>query len=232
MTWMSGRQRLTSSFREFAQILGCPFSGLSVPAGARMHVHGMSYNKHVMSDLYQPGGRIGSQNSLLPTYDILLRMFRWTIAPIAGNADNIAGSLVNLMAKAHAAYLGEYEVDQEVYKVDVMDFIFQEMSLAVFERKVPPYAPYVMMLIKRLYKLSEVDGDDFDAALGCQLHKAALLIQKSAHAFQQQASMQDINEADVFGGPSRIPSRANIKKVEKKSRPWVVRAIEKVLQMN
>ena len=110
MTWMSGRQRLTSSFREFAQILGCPFHGLTTAAGARMHVHGVSYNKHVMTDLYQPGGRIGSQNGLLPTYDILLRMFRWTIAPIAGNADNIAGALVNLMAKAHDAYLGEYAV--------------------------------------------------------------------------------------------------------------------------
>ena len=89
-----------------------------------------------------------------------------------------------------------------------------------------------MLLIKRLYKLSEQDGDDFDAALGCQPHKAALLIQKSAHVVQQQASMQDFTEDDIFGGPSRVPTNPNIKKAAKKSRPWVVRAIEKILNMN
>ena len=232
MTWMTGTQRLTSSFREFARILGCSFSGSSVAAGERMHLQGVAYNKNVMSDLYMPGGEIGSQHGLLPTYDILLRMFRHTIAPIAGNADNIAGGLVNLMAKAHEAFVGEYELDKEEYKIDIMDFIFQEMSQAIFERKVPPYAPYVMLLIKRKYQLSEEDGGDMDSALGCIPHTAANLVQKKAHVVQKQATLQEIDEDDVFGGPTRQPRRHNIKKAEKKSCPWIVQAMEKVLNMN
>ena len=89
-----------------------------------------------------------------------------------------------------------------------------------------------MLLIKSLYKLSEQDSDDFDAAFATQPHKSALLVQKSAHLVQQQATMHDINEDDIFGGPSRVPSDPNIKKAAKKSRPWVVQAIEKIMNMN
>ena len=89
-----------------------------------------------------------------------------------------------------------------------------------------------MLLIKRKYQLSEEDGGDMDSALGCIAHTAANLVQKKAHVVQKQATLQEIDEDDVFGGPTRQPRRHNIKKAEKKSRPWIVRAMEKVLNMN
>ena len=89
-----------------------------------------------------------------------------------------------------------------------------------------------MLLIKRKYQFSKEDGSDMDRALGCIAHTAANLVQKKAHVVQKQATLQEINEDDVFGGPTRQPRRHNIKKAEKKSRPWLVRAVEKVMNMN
>ena len=105
MTWMSGPHKLTSDFHEFADLLGYPFEGDTIPQGERMHIAGVNYDKNEMADLYAAGGHIGTSVGLLPQYDILLRLFRHTIAPSAGNNDDIRGGLVNLMIFAHSVFM-------------------------------------------------------------------------------------------------------------------------------
>ena len=91
MTWMSGPHKLSADFHEFADLLGYPFEGDTNPQGERMHIAGINYDKNEMAELYAAGGIIGTSSGLLPQYDILLRLFRHTIAPSAGNNDDIRG---------------------------------------------------------------------------------------------------------------------------------------------
>ena len=91
-----------------------------------MHVHGVEYDKNKLGELYGVGGVVGSSKGLYPLYDILLRMFRHTIAPSAGNNDDIRGGLVPLLAFAHETYLLGDPAPNSC-RIDVMDFIFHEM---------------------------------------------------------------------------------------------------------
>ena len=173
-----------------------------------------------MADLYAPGGHIGTNVGLLPQYDILLRMFRHTIAPSAGNNDEIHGGLVNLMIFAHYVYMSmDDDTEAGSRPIDVMDFIFQEMHYAVFHRKTPPYAPYVMKLIKFKYPLSPHEALDVDRALDCEEHKSVKLNKKNHHVIQQQATMDDIDEDIVAGGTSRKPRNPRVKQPSERVRP-------------
>ena len=179
---MSGPHKLTSDFHEFADLLGYPFEGDTNPQGERMHVAGDDYKKNAMADLYAPGSIIGIIVGLLPLYDILLHMFRHTIAPNAGNTDDIRGGLVNLIVYAHSVFMGlDDDTAPNSHPIDVMVFIFQEMHYSVFKRKTPPYAPYVMKLIKLKYPLSPEDALDVGHSLDCEEHKPVKLNKKSSH---------------------------------------------------
>ena len=77
--------------------------------------------------------------------NILLRMFRHSIAPQAGNLDEMRGALVNLMAHAHSVFIAGQSHEGGV--IDVMYYIQHEMFSSIVEKNSPPYAPYVMRLI-------------------------------------------------------------------------------------
>ena len=77
---------------------------------------------------------------LLPTYDILHRIFRETVAPRAGNKDEIHGFSVDLLFNT---FLNR----DSGTPLDVSDFIWNEMVAAAHSRRVPPFAPYIMALI-------------------------------------------------------------------------------------
>ena len=62
-----------------------------------MHTEGVHYEKGKMAPLYLNKAAVGTNKDLLPTFNILLRMFRCNIAPQAGNVDAIRGGLVNLL---------------------------------------------------------------------------------------------------------------------------------------
>ena len=62
-----------------------------------MHVIGSEYDKSNLKELYSDESGVGTTSGLLPLYDILLRMFRESIAPSGGNNDAIRGGLVNLL---------------------------------------------------------------------------------------------------------------------------------------
>ena len=137
MTWMSGSHRLESNFREFAEVLGYPFLGSSLSTGERMH-EGPEADKNKLVNLYGKKGVVGTNIGLYALYDILLRMFRLSISPSAGNNDAIRGGLINLMFHAYDSF-SHGNGKPERWKTDVMDYLYHEIYAAVRDKKVPMY---------------------------------------------------------------------------------------------
>jgi hypothetical protein len=107
MTWMTGEDLCQSNFIDFAALLGYEFHGATSPSGIRMHVDGEYYDKKKLAPLYTGDDKkivIGGTLGLSQRSNILLHMFRASIAPQAGNFDAICGALVNLLSYTHEVY--------------------------------------------------------------------------------------------------------------------------------
>jgi hypothetical protein len=107
MTWMTGEEICHSNFMDFAALLGYEFRGATTPSGIRMHVDGEYYEKKKLARLYTGNDKkivIGGTLGLSQWSNILLCIFRASIAPQAGNFDAIRGALVNLLAYSHEVY--------------------------------------------------------------------------------------------------------------------------------
>ena len=89
----------------------------------------------------------------------------------------------------------------------------------MFHRKTPPYAPYVMKLIKLKYPLPPDEASDVDRALNCEDHKPVKLNKKNLHVIQKQATMNYIDEDMVAGGTSRKPCNPRVKQPSDQPRP-------------
>jgi hypothetical protein len=113
-----------------------------------MNVDGEYYEKKKLAPLYTGDDKkivMGGTLGLSQCSNVLLRMFRASIAPQAGNIDAIRGALVNLMAYSHKVYCkGE---TAEVEPLDVMDYIHKEMNDCIVNNKTPLYVPFIMKLI-------------------------------------------------------------------------------------
>ena len=109
-------------FFEFAKVLGYPFEGASVPCGPRMHSDVKDYDKKKMAPLYWDKKTVGTSKGMHTLYNLLLRMFRETIAPRPGNIDEIRQGTVNLLLLSHMIFKKGREFVCE--GIDVMDFIF------------------------------------------------------------------------------------------------------------
>ena len=178
MTWMTGPHKCTSNFVEFGQFLGYVFKGATTPVGKRMHVEGVAYNKRRLRPLYSVASSVGSNQDLLPTFNIFLRMVRFNLAPQAGNVDAIRGGLVNLLY--HAYKVQQAGPNCKGQEIDVMDFIKCELLWAIFEHKNPLYAPYIMKLI--IKKVPSVDVSRLTK------HPKGTLRQLSKHSKQPSSS--------------------------------------------
>ena len=145
---MSGDEVCHSDFVEFAEVLGYPFDPKRA-SGARMHNQGMN-DKRKLAPIYAAEDVIFGQSTDIKTvYNTMLRMFRHTIAPQAGNIDQLRGGLVNLMAHSHFVLCRGKNYTGDDVKVDVMDYIYHEMYSCIMDKKAPVYAPFIMKLITR-----------------------------------------------------------------------------------
>uniref|UniRef100_A0ACD5UK02 Uncharacterized protein n=1 Tax=Avena sativa TaxID=4498 RepID=A0ACD5UK02_AVESA len=141
ITWMTQGAVNEATLAEFAAILGYEDRGRDVPCGFRCHMREHPSKKDVLTPLHIRGrGVAGKIKDLLPTYDILHRIFRETVAPRAGNKDEIHGFSVDLLFNT---FLNR----ESGQPLDVTDFIWNEMVAAAHTRRVPPFAPYIMALI-------------------------------------------------------------------------------------
>ncbi|KAK1646045.1 hypothetical protein QYE76_063850 [Lolium multiflorum] len=140
--WMTHERLLESNLAKFGAALGYPrYPGVDAN-GWRCHDSSWAQTREVLENLYIPGWGIpGKSADLLPTWDIMLRVYRETIGPKGGNLDELHLYEVDLMANSFAKKgTGE--------KLDVMDYIYHEMWSCVMDKKLPSFAPYIMKLIE------------------------------------------------------------------------------------
>ncbi|KAK1630081.1 hypothetical protein QYE76_004396 [Lolium multiflorum] len=141
-SWMSHERLLESNLAKFGSALGYPrYPGIDAN-GWRCHDSSFAQTREVLEPLYIKGWGIpGKSADLLPTWDIMLRVYRETIGPKGGNLDELHLYEVDLMANSFAKRgTGE--------RLDVMDYIYHEMWSCVMEKKLPAFAPYIMKLIE------------------------------------------------------------------------------------
>ncbi|KAK1620499.1 hypothetical protein QYE76_026016 [Lolium multiflorum] len=140
--WMTNETLLESNLAKFGNALGYPrFPGVNAN-GWRCHDSSFAQTKEVLEHLYIKGWGIpGKSADLLPTWDIMLRVYRETIGPKGGNLDELHLYEVDLMANSFA----KKGTDE---RLDVMDYIYNEMWSCVMEKKLPSFAPYIMKLIE------------------------------------------------------------------------------------
>ena len=151
LTWMSGDDTCHSNFVEFAALLGYPFDPAG-PSGKRMHISGV-IDKRQLAPIYNSNEVVfGQASDIKDVYNIFLRMFRHTIAPQAGNIDQLRGGLVNLMAHAHFVLCRGKDYEGDDVKMDVMDYIYHEIYGCIMDRKAPVYAPFIRSEERRVGK--------------------------------------------------------------------------------
>ena len=100
LQWMTHDKVLSATWQEFAACLGYSDLPAGTPGYFRVHTldRPMVKSKMVEADLYIPGwAAAGSSYKLLPTYDIMLRIYRDVLNPKVGNFDQVHGYLVNMM---------------------------------------------------------------------------------------------------------------------------------------
>jgi hypothetical protein len=194
---MTNELRRFSNFTRFGQLLGYKFVGLQSPRGHRMHLDTSKYNKKKIQPLYIPRGKPGDTANLLPLYDILHRMFRVNISPSGGNNDSIRGGILHLLHHAHLII--EKGEDCEGKELDVMHFIFSEMHIAMIDRKILPYALFIMKLILDKGVEGEFEIDEDIPFEGVEAHKLIKFYKRTAHlmtrtprAFAPSDSSEDL----------------------------------------
>ena len=109
-----------------------------------------------MSDMYSPGRIPGKLENILPLYGQLVRIFRSFIALSGVNNDALTSPLCNLLILAKQCV--EDEDPDKAYPVDVMDFIFSELYNSLMGRYTVPYAPYIMLFIKKTLPKEDFSG--------------------------------------------------------------------------
>ncbi|KAK1610252.1 hypothetical protein QYE76_033925 [Lolium multiflorum] len=140
--WMTHETLLEANLASFGDALGYPRSPGVNENGWRSHDSSFAQTKEVLEHLYIKGWGIpGKSADLLPTWDIMLRVYRETIGPKGGNLDELHLYEVDLMANSFARK-GTGEM------LDVMDYIYNEMWSCVMEKKLPSFAPFIMKLIE------------------------------------------------------------------------------------
>ena len=106
-------------------------------------------DKKELKGMYIKGWEVvGKLNHLLPTWDIMVRIFRETVHPKGGKFDEIHLYEVDLLVNAR-------KMQGKGIKLDIMDYIYHEMWTATMERKLPPFAPYIMMLIESTWEATK-----------------------------------------------------------------------------
>jgi hypothetical protein len=150
--WRSGSRVLSGSMSDLADITGYPFFPEPVEGYASVVQH--SRTKQALAFAYGSGGTIGRTKGMIPLYHALRQIFRVSLSPKAGSSDEFWGTAIDLLVFAH-----------ERKRIDVLDFMFEEMMACVFEKKAGVYAPFIQALIERKHPNLESLARHFPVSL-------------------------------------------------------------------
>jgi hypothetical protein len=142
MTWMTRDKLMRGTWAQFRECLG--YSVVQNPEGHGLfcaHMETCHTEKKHLAHLYILGsGILGESKDFLPVYDIMHHIYREMFNPKARNIDEIHGFMIDLLTLTQQKRgIG--------LKIDVMDFIWNEIQWAICYRKRPPYALYWMHFI-------------------------------------------------------------------------------------
>jgi hypothetical protein len=141
MTWMSAGVKCTKTLQEFAEIWKFPMANPHDPHYIKIHddtIGVLPYTPYL--DMAYPPGGIDAPNitPMTPRYQLYNRVLRHTIVIKGGDKGVVRGWLINTL----------YYLEREK-KIDILDYIYHEIRLSVFERKCCILAPYLQMVIEK-----------------------------------------------------------------------------------
>ena len=123
--WRSGGSTLRGSMADLASITGYTF--FPVPQDDFATVVQHSRTKEALAFAYKPGtpdSMVGTIRGLLPKYAALHQILCTSLAPNTGSSDMLWCTTIDLLIYAH-----------EGRKVDVLNFMYEEMKSCVFDKK-------------------------------------------------------------------------------------------------
>src|SRR4051812_2889953 len=157
MKWMIRTTMIQSDFRIFGQVLRYAFHGRDTASGHRIISPIKPSKDTALAPCLTSNGVASTFSSLYPLYVALVGLFCDSISPSGGNNDKIHGHLVPLLSFFHEWATNSGSAMD--YKLDVMDYIYHEMTDAMFNRLSIPFSPYIMMLIKHILPHEEFVSD-------------------------------------------------------------------------
>src|ERR1044072_441795 len=137
MRWMSGRALCFAPFSKFSEII--PYQFFDEPHPDFERVSETRRDKDEIDFAYKQEKSFvtGSIKDLLPTYDTLRHILRYTLTQKAGDSHNLCSSILDIFLMV-----------KDRKKVDVLDTMFLEIRECVRLRKSLVYAPFIQALIE------------------------------------------------------------------------------------
>ena len=131
LRWMTKDTMLEATMNDFGAVLGgYRDGGPRSPCGWRCHSNDESGGKELLAPITMEGGIPGQTEDLIQPFEILHRIYRECLAPRIGNWDQVHSYTIDLMANSKTN-------KGKGRRLDVMDFIYQEMWLNVIDKRVP-----------------------------------------------------------------------------------------------
>ena len=219
LVWMTKEKKFEVKWSEVAAMFEYEEFGPFEPddfedSHFRVHYPGVEPKEvEQLLPLYDPNNaekwKVGQSKGLFPMWDIMHHIYRETINPKVGNFDEIHGYLKNLM-------LLTKEMKGQGKKLDVMDYIWNEMWFMISRRKNIAFAPLIMRIIIWKWIESNPVEELGDTELWIP-HKGKRLLVKT---HPQKKIKEVVDEA----GPSQAPKVGPFK--------WMASVMKKIFKVS
>lgn len=154
--WMTEDNEYRAPLSEFAAAIGIQMVDPGDTNFTRLHDDSLSKKPSELDECYYPSSRgvvHGHIGGLLPFFDTLHKLFRWTLFPKSGDSSHIRGYAKNLLW---------FILKMKKGKIDVMDLLYQEIRRSMVDRRRSlVYAPYIQAFIERVTKKFYTSGKSF-----------------------------------------------------------------------
>src|SRR4051812_11096172 len=137
MRWMSGTSVCSAPFSKFSEIIPYQFFVEPYPDFERVSETGRDKDEIAFAYKQEKSFVTSSIKDLLPTYDTLHHILRYTLTPKAGDSHNLRSLMLDIFLMV-----------KDRKKVDVLDIMFFEIRECVHLRKSLIYAPFIQVLIE------------------------------------------------------------------------------------
>lgn len=124
---------------------------------------------------------------LLPCYDTLHKLFSLTLFPKVGNSSFVCGYALNLLFHVSSTK-----------KIDIMDFLYQEIRINIVDRRPLIFSPYVQALIDGVTKKTYFTRYSFNRHV-TQQHAIEKHLKGVTKEDPQNKSTRVVEYMDVLG---------------------------------